>query len=95
MRTPRETASDRREYARGCHQIIMAPVGAHSAKPDEARRRIERLVLGPYLELFARQKTDGWFAWGNEIPAEEDHPAMARRRRGHPSKIKTQLEAAE
>ncbi len=80
--------------AKDVHQIIMAPVGAHSAKPDEARRRIERLVLGPYLELFARQKTDGWFAWGNEIPAEED-PAMARRRRGRPPKIKTPLEAAE
>ena len=75
------------------HQVIMTPRGAHSEKPAEARRRIERLVLGPYLELFARQKTDGWFAWGNEIPTEEDPPI--RRRRGRPPKTKTQLEAAE
>jgi N6-adenosine-specific RNA methylase IME4 len=29
------------------HQIVMAPVGAHSAKPEEARKRIERLYRGP------------------------------------------------
>lgn len=49
------------------HQIIMSPVGGHSEKPVEARRRIERLLLGPYLELFARGTTPGWSAWGNEI----------------------------
>lgn len=54
------------------HQIIMAPVGAHSAKPQEARRRIERLLLGPYLELFARgTPADGWRTWGNEVEALE------------------------
>ena len=36
-------------------QVILAPVGAHSAKPNEAHARIERLVAGPYLELFARK----------------------------------------
>jgi N6-adenosine-specific RNA methylase IME4 len=51
------------------HQIIMAPVGEHSSKPEEARRRIERLYPGPYLELFARRPVDGWLTWGNEIPA--------------------------
>jgi N6-adenosine-specific RNA methylase IME4/ParB-like chromosome segregation protein Spo0J len=52
-------------------QVILAPVGPHSAKPEEARRRIERLFIGPYLELFARQPVEGWTVWGNEIiPAE-------------------------
>ena len=37
------------------HQAIIAPVGEHSVKPDEAYRRIERLYPGPYLELFARK----------------------------------------
>jgi N6-adenosine-specific RNA methylase IME4 len=49
------------------HQIIQAPVGEHSAKPEEVRRRIERLVDGPYLELYARKPVDGWTCWGNEI----------------------------
>ena len=50
------------------HQIIMAPVERHSQKPEEARRRIERLFAGPYLELYARSAARGWTAWGNEIP---------------------------
>ena len=52
------------------HQVIMAPRGEHSAKPEEARRRIERLVLGPYLELFARRPVEGWTVWGDEVEAE-------------------------
>ncbi len=52
---------------KGVHQVILAPVGAHSVKPEETRRRIERLRIGPYLELFARQPVPGWTVWGNEV----------------------------
>lgn len=45
---------------------IFAPLREHSRKPDEVRERIERLVSGPYAELFARQQRPGWDAWGNE-----------------------------
>jgi N6-adenosine-specific RNA methylase IME4 len=51
------------------HQVVLAPVGEHSEKPDEAYRRIERLYPGPYLELFARKPRDAWTTWGNELPA--------------------------
>src|SRR6516162_1324574 len=54
----------------GVHSVIMAPVDAHSAKPDEAYRRMQRLYGAPYLELFARKPRDGWMTWGNEIPRE-------------------------
>lgn len=47
------------------HQII-SPRTEHSRKPDEVPERIERLVSGPYLELFARRPRDGWQSWGNE-----------------------------
>ena len=47
-------------------QIIQAPLREHSRKPDEVYSRIERLVAGPYLELFARQAWPGWDSWGNE-----------------------------
>jgi N6-adenosine-specific RNA methylase IME4 len=50
------------------HQVVLAPVGEHSAKPEEVRRRIERLVGGPYLELYGRRPVDHWHVWGNEIP---------------------------
>lgn len=47
---------------------IVAPVGAHSAKPHEQYSRIETLLDGPYLELFARNAAPGWDAWGLEAP---------------------------
>ena len=54
--------------AEDVHQVVMAPVAEHSSKPEEVRRRIERTLLAPYLELYARRATSGWTAWGNEIP---------------------------
>ena len=47
-------------------QGIIAPRREHSRKPDGIHERIERLVAGPYLELFARQSRPGWTTWGNE-----------------------------
>jgi N6-adenosine-specific RNA methylase IME4 len=56
-----------RRLAADVHQVVIAPAGEHSAKPDEVYRRIERLYPGPYLELFARRERAGWKTWGNEI----------------------------
>jgi ParB-like chromosome segregation protein Spo0J len=50
-------------------QVVIAPRGRHSAKPEEVRRRIERLFAGPYLELFGRKPVEGWSVWGNEVEA--------------------------
>jgi N6-adenosine-specific RNA methylase IME4 len=47
-------------------QAIIAPRKEHSRKPDGIHERIERLVAGPYLELFARQEREGWTVWGNQ-----------------------------
>lgn len=47
-------------------QGIIAPRREHSRKPDCVHDRIERLVAGPYVELFARQQRHGWDCWGNE-----------------------------
>jgi N6-adenosine-specific RNA methylase IME4 len=38
----------------------------HSRKPDEIYDLIESCSPGPYLELFARFRRDGWDQWGNE-----------------------------
>jgi N6-adenosine-specific RNA methylase IME4 len=61
------TKGSPQRMAKDVHQVILAPVGEHSQKPEEARRRIERLFLGPYLELFARAPVAGWTVWGNEV----------------------------
>jgi N6-adenosine-specific RNA methylase IME4 len=56
-------------------QVVIAPhagYGGHSVKPEEVRRRIERLFPGPYLELYGRNKSvTGWTVWGNEVPREQ------------------------
>lgn len=48
-------------------QVIHSPMGEHSAKPWEARHRLE-LLYGDVsrIELFARQEPPGWDVWGNE-----------------------------
>ena len=49
-------------------QVILSPIREHSRKPDEIRNRIVNLFGDlPRIELFARQKTDGWDVWGNEV----------------------------
>lgn len=47
-------------------KLLIAPRREHSRKPDEQYERIEALVGGPYLELFARTSQPGWTSWGNE-----------------------------
>lgn len=48
-------------------QGIIEPRREHSRKPECVYERIERLVAGPYLELFARSIRPGWTSWGNEV----------------------------
>lgn len=42
----------------------------HSKKPEEMYKMIEIVSYGPRLELFAREKRQGWDVWGNEVPTE-------------------------
>lgn len=52
----------------GVHSVIDTPIEGHSKKPDMVRDRIIELVGDlPRIELFARQKTEGWDIWGNEL----------------------------
>lgn len=61
------TRGSPKRQARDVHQVLMSPVGEHSRKPEEASARIERLLPGPYLELFGRRPMVGWTVWGNQI----------------------------
>ena len=52
-------------------QLIIEPRREHSRKPDRTRTDIVQLVGDlPRIELFARQKTDGWDVWGNEVDSD-------------------------
>ena len=52
-------------------KLIISRRREHSRKPDEQYGRIEALVGGPYLELFARSTREGWSSWGNEVGARD------------------------
>ena len=52
----------------GVRQFISDKVREHSRKPDKVRDRIIELMGDlPRIELFAREKTEGWDVWGNEV----------------------------
>jgi N6-adenosine-specific RNA methylase IME4 len=51
---------------KGVRQLIVAPRRSHSQKPEEFYSSAERLVKGPYLELFSRTNRPNWATWGNE-----------------------------
>src|SRR3990167_8331338 len=52
-------------------QVCFATRGKHSRKPDEIRSRIVDLMGDlPRIELFARQRTPGWDAFGNEVESD-------------------------
>lgn len=54
--------------SKAVHQILDNRVMEHSKKPDVAREKIVQLFGDlPRVELFARQKTEGWDVFGNEV----------------------------
>ena len=50
------------------HSVIDQPIERHSKKPNLVRDKIIELVGDlPRIELFARDATQGWDVWGNEV----------------------------
>ena len=57
--------------ARNIRQFLSESKTRHSAKPEEIRNRIT--IMFPQqnkIELIARQKVEGWDAWGNEVESD-------------------------
>ncbi|GHU89990.1 hypothetical protein FACS1894202_09080 [Clostridia bacterium] len=49
-------------------QVVVSERERHSKKPDIVRQKIVELFGDlPRVELFAREKADGWDSWGNEV----------------------------
>lgn len=66
--------------AKDVRRLIIDKRREHSRKPDAIYSRIERLVDGPYLELFARETRPGWDAWGNQQGLFDDGSVETRSR---------------
>lgn len=63
---PRGTRNERQWLTEP--ELISEMRGKHSAKPLEARKRIERMFpTQSKIELFARELAPGWASWGNEV----------------------------
>lgn len=63
--------------ARNIRNIIIAPVREHSRKPEEQYPMVEALAAGPYVELFARERTRAWDSWGNEVGKFGEPPKLS------------------
>lgn len=78
----------------GQSTVLHAPVREHSRKPDAFYKLVEELCPAtPRLELFARERREGWVAAGAELPGFTDdgrdadsgaEPWVATRRQGRP-----------
>ena len=54
------------------HSVVDSKIEGHSKKPQEVRDRIVELCGDiPRIELFARNKTEGWSVWGNEVECDQ------------------------
>ena len=60
-----------KRIAKDVRQLVISPRLSHSEKPPEVRDRIVRLMGDlPRIELFARQRVEGWDCWGNEVESD-------------------------
>lgn len=67
-----------RRVSQSVHSVVDTPIEGHSKKPDVVRERIVQLVGDiPRIELFARQRTDGWVCLGDEIDGMDIRDAIA------------------
>ena len=57
-----------KRVSKSVSQLVVDIRREHSRKPDRFRDDIVNLCGDlPRIELFARQKTQGWDVWGNEV----------------------------
>jgi N6-adenosine-specific RNA methylase IME4 len=58
-----------RTLAPGRRQVnlLASQKREHSRKPEELYEIIEKCSPGPFLELFARHRRQGWSQWGDEV----------------------------
>lgn len=61
------------------HSVIMSPVHEHSKKPSEVRDKIVELFGDlPRIELFSRQRVEGWDCIGYDIDGVDINEALNR-----------------
>lgn len=79
-----------RRLAKDVRRLVVSERREHSRKPDVVYSRIERLVAGPYLEMFAREQRTGWQSLGDQIGNLDE-----KYRRRQPSRISREADIAD
>ena len=46
--------------------VVYGKVREHSRKPDEFYEMVDSLCTGNKIDMFGREKRNGWDVWGNE-----------------------------
>jgi len=66
-----------KRVSKSVSQICDARIMKHSKKPDEIRNKIVELCGDvPRIELFARERSEGWDCLGNEIDGKDIRDAI-------------------
>ena len=61
------TIGNPKRVGKDVKRLIIDKRREHSRKPEQTYERIEKLVQGPYLELFARKTKSNWDSWGIKL----------------------------
>lgn len=62
------TKGNPKRISASVHSVLDDRILRHSQKPNSARKKIIELCGDiPRIELFARQRVEGWDCWGNEV----------------------------
>ncbi len=77
------TRGNPKRVDKGVHSLIDTPIEEHSRKPREVRKRIERLMGDvPRVELFARERHDGWVCVGDGVDGMDIQESIQRLKQG-------------
>lgn len=53
--------------SKGEPSVLFAPRAEHSRKPDASYELIERLYVGPRVEIFGTREREGWTVYGSSL----------------------------
>ena len=56
-----------KRIAKNIRELIITARREHSRKPDEFYHRVKRYSAGTFLDMFAREKREGFVTWGSEV----------------------------
>jgi len=64
------------KHKKNIPSVVFSEKGRHSQKPKQFYSIIEKVSYAPYIELFARNKRDGWDNWGNDQKLSEQSKSL-------------------